>query len=647
MATITKNLGIATAYGYAKSKGYTGTEEEFAQAMADFADVSAEAETLEPDDEATASYSGGVLSFGIPKGDKGDTGETGATGATGATGNGIASITKTGTSGLVDTYTITFTDGTTTTFDVTNGAEAIDDTLSIAGRAADAKATGDTIDEVRSDLTGFEKAKKDRAYLDGVVTSNAWKQSNISDYATTQGLFLSADVIGGATYYISGVSINKSFPLAIYVDENNTVIGTLYTADDTVSEDKEIITPDNCTKIYINGRKWGLSTVYKYPSIYYISYDTDILDSIASDIKAKQSISYRWDKAESTETENAFAYMISGNLEIRTGTAANGYKYAMLDDYNTTHIYRFYGTCKATTVPIVICCDANDIIIKTYGNTVGDVYKGQILTDIPQITKRIYVNGTLKLSGIEIASERKLQSLVAQKIGVALGDSITQGANVYVSNTITPYKDYPTIASEQLGCKIYNGGLGGGAYSGGRSIDFVNVANCIVTGDYTSIIAGIDQYSLNQSAKVQYADIADLDFNEVDFITLSYGTNDWNFGRTISEITTAMISGISALLTAYPHLKIYVFTPIFRFNVGGSGQDSDTYVNATSGLTLPQACEAIKTCANNLCLPCKDMYYESNINPYTKVLYMGDDTHPNANGYAVMGEKVARFINSH
>lgn len=48
----------------------------------------------------------------------------GEDGAKGDTGNGIASITKTGTSGLVDTYTITFTNNTTTTFDVTNGSDA-------------------------------------------------------------------------------------------------------------------------------------------------------------------------------------------------------------------------------------------------------------------------------------------------------------------------------------------------------------------------------------------------------------------------------------------------------------------------------------------------------------------------------------------
>ena len=65
-----------------------------------------------------------------PQGPKGDTGSTGAkgdkgdkgdTGSTGATGIGIASISKTGTSGLVDTYTITYTDGTTSAFTVTNG----------------------------------------------------------------------------------------------------------------------------------------------------------------------------------------------------------------------------------------------------------------------------------------------------------------------------------------------------------------------------------------------------------------------------------------------------------------------------------------------------------------------------------------------
>lgn len=45
----------------------------------------------------------------------------GPQGARGYTGNGISSINLTSTSGNIDTYTITYTDGQTSTFDVTNG----------------------------------------------------------------------------------------------------------------------------------------------------------------------------------------------------------------------------------------------------------------------------------------------------------------------------------------------------------------------------------------------------------------------------------------------------------------------------------------------------------------------------------------------
>lgn len=60
-----------------------------------------------------------------PQGTPGADGQDGTDGADGAPGNGIASITKTGTSGLVDTYTITYTNGTTSTFTVTNGSDAV------------------------------------------------------------------------------------------------------------------------------------------------------------------------------------------------------------------------------------------------------------------------------------------------------------------------------------------------------------------------------------------------------------------------------------------------------------------------------------------------------------------------------------------
>jgi hypothetical protein len=86
-------------------------------------------------------------------------------GAQGDTGNGIFSIVKTGTSGLVDTYTITFTDGTTTTFDVTNGQDG-------TGTGDMQKADYDSNDDVKN-------AGGIADYVhDDLITEAQWTQIN-------------------------------------------------------------------------------------------------------------------------------------------------------------------------------------------------------------------------------------------------------------------------------------------------------------------------------------------------------------------------------------------------------------------------------------------------------------------------------------
>ena len=64
----------------------------------------------------------GVLPKG-EKGDAGENGKDGAPGKDGKDGNGIESVEKTSSDGKTDTYTVTFTDGKTTTFTVTNGTD--------------------------------------------------------------------------------------------------------------------------------------------------------------------------------------------------------------------------------------------------------------------------------------------------------------------------------------------------------------------------------------------------------------------------------------------------------------------------------------------------------------------------------------------
>lgn len=75
-------------------------------------------------DTYTITYTDGTTStFDVTNGRDGEDGQPGAPGTPGEDGVGIVSIAKTGTVGLVDIYTIALTNGATYTFEVTNGKD--------------------------------------------------------------------------------------------------------------------------------------------------------------------------------------------------------------------------------------------------------------------------------------------------------------------------------------------------------------------------------------------------------------------------------------------------------------------------------------------------------------------------------------------
>lgn len=500
------------------------------------------------------------------------------------------------------------------------------------------------IDELKGDLSDKLEKANDRVYI-GDIVDNKWQQDNGNEYGTNYGFYLSANVQPNTKYYVNGTHINYSFPLVVMFDENNNAIGKKGIGEYKAEYDYEFVTPSNCVKVSVNGEKANIHSYSVYPSLYYIQNKDLDGNDLESQINGKQNELSEWRKATYLYETQKYVMEQKGKATVISNSTSSTYNYAKLI-YDKNKKYRFFGVCYAVAIPILLCCDENDNIIKIYGNKVDEVLKGEEYNDIPENTYCIYVNGHNLNARVEIKEQRNTTSFESKKIGVCFGDSITQGNNVYISSNITPINDYPSIVSKILDCTVYNGGLGGSTYSSGRSIDFKNVCDCVVSGDFSTVIDGITQYGLNASAVLQYNAISELDFNDVDFISIALGTNDWNFGASADGIKNAMRYCISTLLTAYPHLRIYVFTPIYRFNLGGSGQDSDTYVNTASGLKLHDVCDAIIETAKEFNVPCKDMYYGCNINQYNKELYMGDDTHPNANGYALMGEKIAKFINS-
>ena len=89
------------------------------------------------------------------RGPQGEQGIQGIQGVQGETGNGISTIAKTGTSGNVDTYTITYTNSDTTTFDVTN-ANVVNEISSGSGNTYSCDVINTLVGDIESILTNLD-----------------------------------------------------------------------------------------------------------------------------------------------------------------------------------------------------------------------------------------------------------------------------------------------------------------------------------------------------------------------------------------------------------------------------------------------------------------------------------------------------------
>jgi len=144
----------------------------------------------------------------------------------GEAGNGIASITKTGTSGLVDTYTITYDDGTTTTFTVTNGSDAsVPIQTSWGSTTSDSKVpseklTKDTLDTkiAKSSTTGLMKN-------DGTVMTSGTGSTNYSAGNHTHSGYVSATKVTSWSSTVSDSNVPSEKLVSDTFDAIEDLIG--------------------------------------------------------------------------------------------------------------------------------------------------------------------------------------------------------------------------------------------------------------------------------------------------------------------------------------------------------------------------------------------------------------------------------------
>jgi lysophospholipase L1-like esterase len=285
------------------------------------------------------------------------------------------------------------------------------------------------------------------------------------------------------------------------------------------------------------------------------------------------------------------------------------------------------------------------------------------ITDIvmPESAKLfISANTTVPPSGMELLYYQDMNKLVGEfasgahplmgKKILCLGDSIFGAKNTEVSEF------FKSITK----ANVYNCALGGTRMAqheeGWDNWSMYRFAYSIANNDWAIQENGLTHTNVPPFAEERLAFIKTLDFNDIDVITINHGTNDWSGSITLDndsnplDTTTymgALRYSIETILTAYPHLKIVVLSPCWRYwndSDGNFANDSNTRTN-TLGEALVSYVSKGKEVAESYQLDWVDLYHIG-FNKFTTSIYFPstDTTHPNNTGRLAIAKKMSECI---
>lgn len=228
---------------------------------------------------------------------------------------------------------------------------------------------------------------------------------------------------------------------------------------------------------------------------------------------------------------------------------------------------------------------------------------------------------------------------------------------VCFGDSVTEFGNYPQEIATILGGTVYKIGFGGCLMSTNVDADYnqlsmINVAATVASQNFTAMQTAVNNLvARGDDNRTAFNLLKTINFANVDFVTIFYGTNDFTASIPLgsnTDTTGATFKGsinatVNSLLTAYPKLKIIFITPTHRYFGSPATNDSDTVANSL-GLFLVQYCDSIIQASNINHLPTLDMYREGGFNKYNHTTYFVDGVHPNTLGYSWIAQKISAFL---
>ncbi len=205
----------------------------------------------------------------------------------------------------------------------------------------------------------------------------------------------------------------------------------------------------------------------------------------------------------------------------------------------------------------------------------------------------------------------------------------------------------PAYAAAMTGADICNVGFGGCRMSthptaGYAAFSMWALADAVSSGTYTlqdaQAASGQDYFSS------QLALLKSIRFSDVHAAVIHYGTNDFAAGIALEGSTdddTSAVCGalrytLGKLQAAYPRMRIFISTPLYR---KWDQTGAESYRNS-QGKTLEEYGQAIAAVARSFNCPVIDGYHALGINAATMAAYSDDGTHLNDYGRRIFGELI-------
>lgn len=238
---------------------------------------------------------------------------------------------------------------------------------------------------------------------------------------------------------------------------------------------------------------------------------------------------------------------------------------------------------------------------------------------------------------VYVSSVEKLCPLVNKKI-VCFGDSIFGNFR----DTNLDDVSIPKMVEKRTFASVYNCGFGGCRMAEHPipywdAFGMHSIADSIASGDWSvqeqAIKDGISAgagYPFEAYFAESLNVLKSINFDDIDIIVIAYGTNDFSGNVTETQFKTALSHSIETILAAFPHLKILVVSPMWRWYESETVYiDSDTKTNS-NGNTLVEFVDWCKSETNKYHLPYVDTYRNLGINKLNRLTYFAanDGTHP-------------------